>query len=181
MFLLPISFLDRFVRVLRKQKNEVREFVRENCTSRNVYNDGQFKLPLCHGIAVRAAKPRVKLKVLQCPPPEAHSPPFIITHIPHYTHGRSRSSQKTNCLSRAPLALSSLHSPPLPPKQQQALHLSLHLAPPLPGPSGASDPRLSPQSSRRVSRATKTRRRRTCLPRRSSRRRRSSWAAPATI
>lgn len=30
------------------------------------------------------AKPRVNLKVLQCPPPEAHSPPFIITHIPHY-------------------------------------------------------------------------------------------------
>ena len=41
----------------------------------------------CHYVMVWPFAPpslRVKLKVLQCPPPEAHSPPFIITHIPHY-------------------------------------------------------------------------------------------------
>jgi len=106
-------------------------------------------------------------------------------HHPIYptTNGRSRSSQRANCLSLAPPALSSLLFTlfNLLPKQP-VLHSSLHHAHPLLELSGAFDRRLLPQFSRRVSPATKTRRiRTTCLPRRSSRRRRSSSAAPATV
>lgn len=96
------------------------------------------------------------------------------------TDGRSRSSQRANCLSLALPALSSLLSLLLRPLQQ-ALHLSSLPAQPSSGPSGEAARRLSHQSSRHVTLATKTRRTRTkCLPRRSSRRSRSCSAAPAT-
>jgi len=56
-FLLSLSILDAIVQALWIRKNGVRDFVHKKCTGHNIYFDGQFKLPLCHGMAVRAAKP----------------------------------------------------------------------------------------------------------------------------
>ena len=102
--------------------------------------------------------------------------------IPTYptTNGRSRSSHRAICLSLAPPALSSLHSLPLHPKQQ-VLHSSLRPAQPSTFTRGTAHLRLSTQSSRRATLATRTEKTKACLPRRSSRRSRSSLAAPATV
>ena len=109
-------------------------------------------------------------------------PPIINLTYTLYptTNGRSRSSHRAICLSLAPPALSSLHSLPLHPKQQ-VLHLSLRPAQPSTVTRGTAHLRLSTQSSRRATLATRTEKTKACLPRRSSRRSRSSLAAPATV
>lgn len=109
-------------------------------------------------------------------------PPINTSPIPTYptTNGRSRSSHSAICLSLAPPALFSLHSLPLHPKQQ-VLHSSSRPAQHSPVTSGTADLRLSTQSSRRATLATRTEKTKACLPRRSSRRSRSSLAAPATV